>query len=103
TLPWLIGVLWAQQDSTRLSDLGHRRPARALWAMLTAPVYLVVRTIRVHREVHAGAAPLFVWVANALVVAGLVAAVGLMPGALPAYVVTALDPLRETAAAWLGL
>jgi hypothetical protein len=101
-LPWLIGVLWAQQDSTRLKDLGHERPARAAWAMLTAPVYLIVRTVRVRREVGAGWPPLLVWCINAAVVAGVIAAVGLMPGALPAYVVEALDPLRETAAAWLG-
>lgn len=101
-LPWLVGVLWAQQDATRLVDLGHERPARAAWAMLTAPVYLVVRTLRVHREVGAGVAPLLVWGANALVVVAIAMSVGFAPDALPAYLVTALDPLRETAAAWVG-
>ncbi|MCW4386263.1 DUF2510 domain-containing protein [Salinibacterium sp. SYSU T00001] len=101
-LPWLVGVLWAQQDSTRLSDYGHHRPARAAWAMLTAPVYLIVRTLRVRREVGAGWAPLIGWFANAAVVVAIVLAVGLAPDALPAYVVTALEPLRETAAAWVG-
>ncbi|QEE62095.1 DUF2510 domain-containing protein [Salinibacterium sp. dk2585] len=101
-LPWLIGVLWAQQDATRLGDFGHERPARAAWAMLTAPVYLVMRTIRVRQEVGTGTAPLWVWALNAAAVIAIVASVGLAPDALPAYLVTALEPLRETAGDWLG-
>lgn len=101
-LPWLIGLLWAQQDSARLADLGHRRPAKAGWALLTAPVYLIVRTVRVRRDVGRGWPPLLVWCAQAALVAAIVAALSLAPEALPAYAIETLDPLREKAAAWFG-
>ena len=99
-LPWLVGLLFAQQDATRLRELGHDDVARPLWAALTAPVYLVARTLSVRRTMGGGTAPLLVWALNAVVVVAVIGALALMPALLPASLVEAVEPLRETAGAW---
>ena len=99
-LPWLVGLLFAQQDATRLRELGHDDVARPLWAALTAPVYLVARTLSVRRTMGGGTAPLLVWALNAVVVVAVIGALALMPALLPASLVEAVEPLRETVGAW---
>lgn len=102
-LPYLFGLLFAQQDASRLRDLGHEHPARVAWALLGAPVYLIARTVVLARTVHAGSPPLWVWLVNAIVVAGGCAALVLLPELLPDYLVAWASPLRTTAAGWLTL
>lgn len=101
-LPWLVGLLFAQQDAARLRDFGHEHPPSASWALLTAPVYLVLRTIMLRRTLGTGSAPLIVWAINAALLSGIIAAATLMPEILPSYVVSALEPLKATANAWAG-
>jgi len=101
-LPWLIALLFAQQDATVLRDHGHERPASGLWALATAPVYLLARASAIRDAVGLRLAPFWVWLANFAVVVGLMLALALQPGILPEFLVTAVEPLRSTAAAWLG-
>ncbi|TQL47127.1 uncharacterized protein DUF2510 [Homoserinimonas aerilata] len=101
-LPWLIALLFAQQDATVLRDYGHERPASGLWALATAPVYLLARASAIRDDVGFRLAPFWVWAANFAVVGGLMLALALQPGILPEFLVNAAEPLRATAAAWLG-
>ncbi|AWB89876.1 DUF2510 domain-containing protein [Homoserinimonas hongtaonis] len=101
-LPWLVGLLFAQQDAARLRDFGHAHPPSPAWALLTAPVYLVLRTLMLRRTLGAGSAPLIVWAINAALLVSILAAAALMPEILPSYVIDTLEPLRETAKDWAG-
>lgn len=100
-LPWLIGLLFAQQDATRLRELGHTDVASPLWAALTAPVYLIVHTLAVRRELGTGAAPLAVWALNAVVVAIVAGTLAFAPEIAPTFAADAFEPLRATAVEWL--
>ena len=72
SLPWLITLAAAQRDVKRLSSWGHRTVAPWAWALLGAPAYLIARTVVLRRNAGLGSAPLWVWIANFLLVIGLV-------------------------------
>jgi hypothetical protein len=67
---YLVTIVLAVADRRKLDWSGYNRPAHWLWAILTAPVYLIVRTIAVKRETDRNSALLWVWVALALVLVG---------------------------------
>lgn len=71
SLPWLITLAAAQRDVKRLSSWGHRTVAPWAWALLGAPAYLIARTVVLRRTAGLGSAPLWVWIANFLLVVGL--------------------------------
>lgn len=102
-LPYLFALLFAQQDAARLRDLGHERPARAAWALLTAPIYLMMRTIVLERTAGVGTPPIWAWLANLAIVIGGCTAIALAPGIVPGYLVEFTEPLRAAAAEWLTL
>jgi hypothetical protein len=56
-----IIVFAAARDRRALFLRGYDNPASFWWALLN-PVYLIVRTVRVLREVHRGGAPLWTWI-----------------------------------------
>lgn len=59
--PYLLVVLFAVADRSRLAALGHENPASWTWAALTAPVYLIARAGVIRREMGGGGVPLIVW------------------------------------------
>ncbi|GAB3128273.1 DUF2510 domain-containing protein [Glaciibacter psychrotolerans] len=72
-LPWLLTIVWAQRDGARLRAWGHRNVPRWPWALLGAPGYLIARTVVLRRNTGIGSPPLWVWIANLLIVGGLIA------------------------------
>jgi len=72
-LPWLITLAAAQRDVKRLRRWGHQKLASWTWALLGAPAYLIARTVVLRRNTGIGSAPLWVWIANFLLVGGLIA------------------------------
>jgi hypothetical protein len=67
---YLVTLLLAVADRRKLDWAGYNRPAHWAWALLTAPVYLLVRTIAVKRETGRNSALLWVWVVLAAVLVG---------------------------------
>ncbi len=63
-------IVLAIVDRSKLDWAGYNRPAHWLWALLTAPVYLLVRTIAVKRETGKNSLVLWVWLGCAALVAG---------------------------------
>jgi hypothetical protein len=83
-VPYLLIVLLAMIDYLLLKRAGHERPASWAWALLTAPVYLVARSMSVSRVAGFGLAPLLVWAGVALLQIGSVLVVpGLLISGIP--------------------
>ena len=84
---FLVTLFFAEADRRKLRSLGYLA-VPSLWWMLLAPplVYLIVRTVRVWREVRKGVAPLVTYLvvnlASGILVGVLIAI--LLPGALGA-------------------
>jgi hypothetical protein len=69
-LPPLLWIDFAIRDRRRLTTLGYdKRPSWA-WVLLSPVAYLIARGIRVHRTVGRGWAPLWVLLANIVIIAG---------------------------------
>ncbi|WP_222706649.1 DUF2510 domain-containing protein [Lacisediminihabitans profunda] len=82
--PYLLILILAIIDYLLLKRAGHERPASWAWALLTAPVYLIVRSMSVSRVAGFGLAPLLVWAGLGLLQLGSVLVVpGLLISALP--------------------
>ncbi|GAA3746871.1 hypothetical protein GCM10022239_23000 [Leifsonia bigeumensis] len=67
---YLVTILLAVADRSKLDWAGYTRPAHWAWAVLTAPVYLLVRTIAVKRETGRNSALLWVWLVLAAALVG---------------------------------
>ncbi|MBB5634092.1 hypothetical protein BKA04_002315 [Cryobacterium mesophilum] len=67
---YLVTLLLAVADRRKLDWAGYNHPAHWAWAILTAPVYLLVRTIVVRRETGRNSALLWVWIVLAAVLVG---------------------------------
>lgn len=67
---YLVTLLLAVSDSHKLDWAGYNRPAHWAWSLLTAPVYLLVRTIAVKRETGRTSVLLLVWLVLAAAVVG---------------------------------
>jgi hypothetical protein len=82
--PYIIGIPFAISDQRTLRKHGYERPASWLWAILTGPIYLVARAIRIVMRAGNGFAPILVWGALVLLQLGSIVAVpGLVVSALP--------------------
>lgn len=101
--PYLLAIGFAAFDRLVLTLWGHERPAHAAWALLTEPVYLVVRALRTYRETGKGFAPLAGFVGSATaVIAGILVLPGLIIAALPGAFADAAARSVEADAAALG-
>lgn len=67
---YLVTILLAVADRSKLDWAGYSRPAHWAWTLLTAPVYLLVRTIAVKRETGRNSALLWVWLLLAAALVG---------------------------------
>ncbi len=83
--PYPIIVALAAVDRHSLKKTGHEVTAHWLWALLSAPIYLIVRAIAAIRESGNGFGPVLVWFALGLLQIGAIVAV---PGLLIATVPT---------------
>lgn len=83
---YIVTIILAIADRSKLDWAGHSRPASWAWTLLTAPVYLLVRTIAVKRETGRFSALLLVWILlAAALVGGWFALENLMPDVLAPY------------------
>jgi hypothetical protein len=106
--PYLVVLGFAAYDRLVLTTAGHERPASAAWALLTAPVYLIMRAIRTTRNTGRGFAPFAIWsgatfalVATVLVLPGIL--ISLMPGAFSAEAEQSVSATASTLGADLTL
>jgi hypothetical protein len=78
--PYLLVVVFAVADRSRLVILGHADAPSWTWAALTAPVYLVVRGGAIRRELGSSGPWLYVWLACFVVGVAAFALYGLLAG-----------------------
>lgn len=101
--PYLIVLGLAAYDKLVLQTWGHKRPASAWWAFLTAPGYLIARGLRTYRETGKGFAPLVVWAAAATgVIAGIIGLPGLVISLLPETFSSEVEQSVQSDATALG-
>jgi hypothetical protein len=79
--PYLLTILFAAGDRSKLAAVGHQRPASFAWALLSAPVYLLVRASALRREGGSGNLPLILWFVFLLLAIGGLIGYGFLPGA----------------------
>lgn len=98
-LPYFVVLGLASYDRLLLQVRGHLKPASGVWAALTAPVYLIVRSIRTYRQTGKGFAPLVVFASSGLsVIVGILVVPGILLAALPGpFAAEAAQSVRSTA------
>jgi hypothetical protein len=62
-VPFVVAVIFATVDRHALKKRGYPLPASVWWMLLTPLAYLIVRTVKLRREVGRGSGPLWVWIA----------------------------------------
>ncbi|MEO6942987.1 MAG: DUF2510 domain-containing protein [Terrimesophilobacter sp.] len=67
---YIATVILAIADRRKLDWAGYNHPAHWAWALLSAPIYLLVRTIVVKRETGRNSALLWVWIALTALLVG---------------------------------
>ena len=77
--PYLLVIGFAAYDKLLLQVWGHEKPARARWALLSAPAYLVSRAISTVKETGKGFAPLALFGSS---IVAVLAGVLILPGIL---------------------
>lgn len=77
--PYVIVIALAAADRALLRRAGHEHTAHWAWAFLSAPVYLVARSMALSRTGNLGLGPLLVWAALAFM---QLVAVLVVPGTL---------------------
>jgi len=83
-LPYFISIPFAVADQRALKKHGYEQPASWAWVLLSGPIYLIARAIRIVMKAGNGFAPILVWGALVLLQIGSVVAVpGLVISALP--------------------
>ena len=84
-VPYLIAIGLAYADYGILTRAGHEHPAHWRWAILTAPVYLLLRARSVIHETGHGIGPVLVWFGLGVMhLASLLAVPGVLIALLPA-------------------
>jgi hypothetical protein len=78
--PYVLVLLFALADRSALVNLGHVSPRSAAWALLTAPVYLIVRASETRREDGSGTALTLAWFFSVLVAIGGFVGYGFLTG-----------------------
>jgi hypothetical protein len=94
--PYLIVLGFAAYDRLALKTAGHEKPASPLWALLTAPAYLLARARRTIKETGKGFAPLVIWSGASF---ALVASVLVLPGILISLMPTVFSNEAEQSVA----
>ena len=83
-VPYPLVIILAAIDRALLKRSGHKFTANWLWALLTAPIYLIVRAVASIRESGGGFGPILVWTGLGLLhLASIVAVPGLLISAMP--------------------
>jgi hypothetical protein len=78
--PYLLVLLFALADRSALVNLGHNSPRSPGWALLSAPVYLIVRASETRREDGSGTALTLAWFFSVLVGIGGFVGYGFLTG-----------------------
>lgn len=103
TAPYVIVLGLAAYDRLELRSIGHSDPANPLWALLTAPGYLIMRALHTMRETRAGFAPLVAWAALSVTLfAAIIAFPGLLISVLPGVFAGEIENTVTADAAALG-
>ncbi len=76
--PYLLVLLFAVADRSALRQLGHSQPRSPFWALLSAPIYLIVRAGETRREDGSGTALTIVWFVSVVVALGGIVGYGLL-------------------------
>ena len=101
--PYLLVIGFAAYDKLLLQVWGHEKPARARFALLTAPAYLVARAISTFKETGKGFAPLAVFgSAVVAVLAGILILPGIVISVFPASFSSEVEQSVSAQAAALG-
>lgn len=101
--PYPISLVLALLDYRSLRRRGVDRPATWLWALGSAPLYLVARAVRLSRISGAGYGPLAVFLMlSGLVGASILAVPGLIIAALPSVFAAEASNSIELAARSIG-
>lgn len=79
---YIVTVFLAIADRRKLDWAGYNQPAHWAWSLLTAPVYLLVRTISVKRETGRNSPLLWVWLVLTVALVGAWFAAGYFAPAL---------------------
>ena len=90
-LPWVLTVLLAVLDVQRLRQWLHTNVASWAWALLGAPVYLIVRHVVLRPRARFGSAPMWVALINILLAVVAAGVALLAAGALVVYIIAELD------------
>jgi Protein of unknown function (DUF2510) len=100
-VPYFIVIGLASYDRLALQVRGHSKPASGFWAVLGAPVYLVVRAVRTYRQSGKGFVPLVIFAqAGLLVLVGILVVPGILIAALPGpFAAEAAQSAQSTALA----
>ncbi|MBX3100707.1 MAG: DUF2510 domain-containing protein [Salinibacterium sp.] len=101
--PYLLVIGFAAYDKLLLQVWGHEKPARARWALLTAPGYLVARAVSTVKQTGRGFAPIAVFGSAATaVLAGVLILPGLLISVFPASFADEVERSVSADAAALG-
>ena len=101
--PYLAVLFFAAFDRLLLQTWGHRNPASPLWALLTAPGYLLARAVRTFKETGKGFATLGLFVAGGTaVLAGVLVLPGLLISVVPGTFAVEAEKALESNALSLG-
>jgi len=101
--PYLLVLGFAAYDKLLLQVWGHDKPARARWALLAEPGYLVARAISTVKETGKGFAPLAVFGSSIVaVLAGILILPGIVIALFPASFASEVDQSVSADAAALG-
>jgi len=102
-IPYPVSIALAVFDSLSLRRRGVDRPASWLWALGTAPLYLIARAVRLSRISGAGYGPVAVFLLlSGLVAASVLAVPGLIIAALPEVFAAEASNSIELAARSIG-
>ena len=83
-ISWIVVIILAIIDRASLGRAGYEHRASWAWAILTAPIYLIARSLSLAKVGPLGFAPVLVWAALGILQIGSVLVVpGLIISALP--------------------
>lgn len=101
--PYLLVLGFAVYDKLLLQVWGHARPAGARWALLTAPGYLIARSVRTVKETGKGFAALVVFASSLVaVLAGILVLPGIVISIFPQNFANEVEQSVRADAASLG-
>jgi hypothetical protein len=101
--PYIVVVLLAIADQAMLKRMGHEHTAHWAWAILSAPVYLIARSMALSRTGGLGLAPLLVWAAlGMLQVASILVVPGMLISILPSVFSAQAEQSVASEAAIIG-